>query len=225
MKEYKVKTYEEAIKVIEEIGFLPLAPLIPDYPALTTITSQSSWHSDTEFDPWIWRTKFSVDGVAGYGKFVKKKSILFSRQLLPYVKKVLGSNESVEERYFNGNVSKEAFHLYEIISQDEGIDTRELRKTAGLREKEQKKLFDHALVELQGAMDIVISGIQEKTNADGEKNGWSSTAFETYDSWVSRNNIETINVDKEDAKNYLIYHFSNMCSDKSVIKLKKIFIG
>ena len=36
-------------------------------------------------------------------------------------------------------------------------------------------------------MDIVISGIQEKKNATGEKNGWSSTAFETYDSWASRN--------------------------------------
>ncbi|MGE6256971.1 AlkZ-related protein [Heyndrickxia sporothermodurans] len=221
--DYKVKTYEEAIKVIEEIGLLPLAPLIPDYPSLNSITSQSAWHSDTEFDPWIWRTKFSADGVAGYGKFIKKKSILVSRKLLPYVKAVLGSNESVEERYYNGNVSKEALNLYEIISQEEGIDTRELRKKAGLKEKENKKLFDHALLELQGAMDIVISGIQEKKNADGEKNGWSSTAFETYDSWASRNNIEVIGADKEEARNYLIDYFSRICSNESLNKLKKIF--
>ncbi|GIN86221.1 hypothetical protein J6TS2_26070 [Heyndrickxia sporothermodurans] len=221
--DYKVKTYEEAIKVIEEIGLLPLAPLIPDYPSLNSITSQSAWHSDTEFDPWIWRTKFSADGVAGYGKFIKKKSNLVSRKLLPYVKAVLGSNETVEERYYNGNVSKEALNLYEIISQEEGIDTRELRKKAGLKEKENKKLFDHALLELQGAMDIVISGIQEKKNADGEKNGWSSTAFETYDSWASRNNIEVIGADKEEARNYLIDHFSRICSNESLNKLKKIF--
>ena len=137
--DYKVKTYEEAIKVIEEIGILPLAPLLPDFPSLNSITSQDSWHSDTEFDPWIWRTKFSSDGVAGYGKFIKKKSILVSRQLLPYVKKVLGHDESVEERYFNGNVSKEAFNLYKIIREEEGIDTRALRIKAELKEKDTKE--------------------------------------------------------------------------------------
>ena len=39
MMDYKIKTYEEAIKVIEEIGLLPLAPLIPDFPSLNSITS------------------------------------------------------------------------------------------------------------------------------------------------------------------------------------------
>lgn len=220
---YKVKTYGEAIDVIEEIGILPLAPLIPDFPSLNSITLPEYWHSETEFDPWIWRTKFSTDGVAGYGKFIKKKSILVSRQLLPYVKRVLGYAESVEKRYFNGNVSKEAFEIYKIISQQEGIDTRDLRMKAGLKEKDKKKIFENALVELQGSMDIVISGIQEKRNEAGEKNGWSSTAFETYDSWALRNKINTVNLDKEESREYLISFFTQVCSIESLRKLEKIF--
>ncbi|MFF2753110.1 hypothetical protein ACFVR1_05050 [Psychrobacillus sp. NPDC058041] len=222
--EYKVKTYEEALDVIEEIGLLPLAPLIPDFPSLNTITLAKYWHSESEFDPWIWRTKFSTDGVAAYGKFIKKKSVLVSLQLLPYVKKVLGYTESVEERYFNGNVSKQAFDIYKIISQEEGIDTRSLRMMAGLKEKDSKRIFENALLELQGTMDIVISGIHEKRNAEGEKKGWSSTAFETYDSWANRNRIESINIDKEDARKYLISFFSNVCSNDSRKKLEKIFV-
>lgn len=222
MKDYKVKTYEEAIQIIEELGFLPLAALVPGYPALNTITSPESWHSDTEFDPWIWRTRFSVDGVAGYGKFIKKKSILISRDFLPYFKAVLGSYETVEERYQKGNVSREALTLYRIINEEGVIDTRELRTMAGLRDKEHKKVFDNALLELQGSMDIVISGIKEKMNAEGEKNGWSSTSFETYDSWTSRNKIEAMTVEKEKAREYLFNHFQGMASDNSVKKLKKI---
>jgi len=221
--DYKVKTYEEAIKVIEELGLLPLASLIPDYPSLNSLTLQENWHSDTEFDPWLWRTKFSSDGVAGYGKFIKKKSILVSRELLPYVKKVLGSNELIEERYFSGSISREANSIYKIISQEEGIDTRALRARAGLKEKEKKKVFENALLDLQGSMDIVISGIQEKKNIDGEKNGWSSTAFETYDSWTSRNKIANIDSSREDAKKYLIAHFSNVCSKESLTRFEKIF--
>ncbi|MFX3675211.1 MAG: hypothetical protein ACE3JQ_12320 [Paenisporosarcina sp.] len=221
---YKIKTYEEAIKVIEEIGLLPLAPLIPDFPSLNSITSKDSWHSETEFDPWIWRTKFSTDGVAGYGKFMKKKSVLVSRKLLPYVKKVVGYDGTIEERYFNGQVSKDAFNLYQIISQEEGIDTRALRTKAELKEKDKKKIFENALLELQGTMDIVISGIQEKKNVDGEKNGWSSTAFETYDSWANRNNIDIIDLEKEEAKKYLIAHFLKLCSNDSVKKIEKILL-
>lgn len=220
--EYKVKTYEEAIKVIEEIGLLPLAPLIPGFPSLHSITSPDSWHSDTEFDPWIWRTKFPADGIVGYGKFMKKKSILVSRKLLPYVKNVLGYTESVEDRYFDGMVSKEALTIYKLIQQEEGIDTRVLRKKTGLTHKDQKKLFENALLELQGTIDIVISGIQEKKNIEGEKNGWNSTAFETYDSWTSKNKIERIDMKKEEAKDYLLDHFIKVSSEESVKTLRKI---
>jgi hypothetical protein len=223
MMEYKIKTYEEALKVIEKIGLLPLAPLIPDFPSLNSITSKDDWYSESEFDPWIWRTRFSSDGVAGYGKFIKKKSILISHQLLPYMKKVLGYQESVEERYFSGNITKEAFNLYKIIREEEGIDTRALRSKADMKDKDQKKIFDNALVELQGTMDIVISGIQEKKNADGEKKGWSSTSFETYESWATRNHVETISLDREEAKNYLLVHFTNVCnSNESLKNLEKV---
>lgn len=223
MVDYKVKTYEEAIQVIDELGLLPLASLVPGYPSLNGITLEEHWHSDTEFDPWIWRTKFSSDGIAGYGKFIKKKSMLVSRKLLPYVKIVLGSDISVEDRYLSGNISREACSLYKIISQEEGIDTRALRAKAGLKEKEKKKLFENALLDLQGTMDIVIPGIQEKKNEDGETNGWSSTSFETYGSWTGRNKIESTDINREDAKNYLMAHFSNVCSNESLIKFEKIF--
>lgn len=223
--EYHVRTYEEAIKVIEEIGVLPLAPLIPDFPSLNSITLEESWHSGTEYDPWNWRTKFSADGIAGYGKFIKKKSVLVSRELLPYVKKVLGHHKTVEERFYNGNVSKEALHIYRVINQEEGIDTRALRTKADMREKENKKLFENALVELQGTMDIVISGIKEKRNVEGEKNGWSSTSFETYDSWAKRNNIESIGVDRDEAKEYLLTHFKNAGTNETSIKRLEKIIG
>ncbi|MDP4171328.1 MAG: hypothetical protein Q8906_12015, partial [Bacillota bacterium] len=69
LKDYKIKTYEEAKHVISEIGFLPLAPLVPHYPSLDSITSKEAWHSGSEFDPWLWRAQFPVDGAAAYGKF------------------------------------------------------------------------------------------------------------------------------------------------------------
>jgi hypothetical protein len=52
--------------------------------------------------------------------------------------------EKLEERYFNGNVSKEAGDLYKLVSEDEGMDARALRAKAKRKEKEKKKIFENA---------------------------------------------------------------------------------
>jgi hypothetical protein len=220
---YKIHTYEEAIQVIKEVGFLPLASLIPHYPSLDSITSKEDWYSGSQFDPWLWRTKFPVDGVAAYGKFIKKKSVLISSELLPLIRGILGSKDSMKERFSDGVISREAFQLYRLIQEEEEIDTRILRVKAGMKDKEKKKPFDNALLELQASMDIVVSRTKEKTNEEGEKNGWSSTSFETMENWTSRNNIDQINLDMEEAKNELKGHFIKVCGLESMKSFEKIF--
>lgn len=217
-----IHTYEEAVQVINELGLLPLAPLFDDYPALNRITLEESWHTNSELDPWKWRTQFAAEGIAAYGKFMKKKAVFISRGLLPFVKIVLGSQESVQVRYEKGYVSRDALKLYTIISEEEGIDTRVLRAKADMKNKEQKKPFDQALLELQGSMDIVVSGTKEKQDANGEKNGWSSTSYETMKTWMTKNNIEELDIDKEEARKELIRHFSEISSEQALKKISKV---
>ncbi|MDP4171137.1 MAG: hypothetical protein Q8906_11055, partial [Bacillota bacterium] len=201
----------------------PLAPLVPHYPSLDSITSKEAWHSGSEFDPWLWRAQFPVDGAAAYGKFIKKKSVLLSGKLLPFIKAIFGSPRSLESRYRDGLVSREAYTLFTLISEEEGIDTRVLRVKAGMNEKEQKKSFDNALVELQSSMDIVVSGTKEKTNSSGEKNGWSSTSFETMNYWASSHTLELPTIAVEVAKKELQQHFESISNPESMKALQKIF--
>jgi hypothetical protein len=222
VKTFKIRTYKEAIEVIEEIGLLPLAQLIPDYASLDSITPKENWHTGSELDPWLWRAEFPVEGVAAYGKFIKKKSVLISRKLLPYVKVVLGSSHSLEKRYVDGLVSREALELYRLINAEPGIDTRLLRAKAGMKDKEKKKTFDNGLLELQGSMDIVVSGTKAKTNEMGEKNGWSSTSFETLDHWANGNHVLMMDINVDEAKMELKGHFARSCSLESIKALGKI---
>lgn len=223
MKEYKVHTYEEAIYVIREIGFLPLAKLIPNYPSLDSVTVKEHWHTGSELDPWMWRAKFPGDGAAAYGKFVKKKSVLLSTELLPFIRAILGSPLSVEDRYRDGQMSREAVELFALIKENEGIDTRVLRVEAGMKDKEKKKLFDNALLELQGSMDIVVSGTKAKTNEAGEKNGWSSTSFETMTYWAKSHRIDESWFEKEDAKMKVRDHFAAFCCPDAMKTINKLF--
>jgi hypothetical protein len=223
MKDWLVHTYGEAIDVMKEIGFLPLAKLIPNYPSLDSITAKENWYTGSELDPWLWRAKFPVDGGAAYGKFVKKKSVLIANDLLPLFRAILGSPSTVRDRYQDGVISREAVELYSLISENEGIDTRVLRVQAGMKEKEKKKAFDNALLELQGSMDIVVSGTKAKTNEAGEKNGWSSTSFETMNYWAKNQGLDESLIEKEDAKMKVRDHFAAFCSPEAMKALNKLF--
>jgi hypothetical protein len=222
LKEYRIKIYEEASQVIKELGILPLATLVPQYPSLDSMTSKEDWHTGSEFDPWLWRAMFPAEGTAAYGKFLKKKSVLISKEVLPLVRAVLGSKESIEKRYSDGLVSREALELYKLIREEEGIDTRVLREKAGMKDKEKKKVFDQALVELQGSIDIVVAGTKEKTNDIGEKNGWSSSSFETMDHWATMNNVSKV-PSLIEAKSALKNHLEKVSNQEAMKAFNKIF--
>jgi hypothetical protein len=223
MKNYQVHTYEEACNVINEIGLLPLSVMVPEYPALNTITEDDKWYSGAEDDPWSWRTKFSAEGVAAYGKFIKKKNVLISRDMLPLLQAVICKKQSIEKRYESGNVSRDAYLLYKLIRDNEGIDTRALREKADMKDKNKKKDFDNGLLELQSSMDIVISGIKEKLDGNGEKSGWSSTSFETMDHWMKKNSIKPSQLERDEAKGELIRRLTNNSSKEIIKKFEKIF--
>jgi hypothetical protein len=56
------------------------------------------------------------------------------------------------------------------------IEVRELRKLVGMQDKADKIAFDHALIDLQNTVDIVISGVAENRNGQGKKSGWDEDA-------------------------------------------------
>ncbi|MBT2287824.1 hypothetical protein J7E73_01520 [Paenibacillus albidus] len=194
-----ITMYEEMKEVLRQYGILPLAPLIPGHPAVNALTKAENWHTDTELDPWGWRVRFPGEGFAGYGKFIKKKAVLVSREWLPEFAAAAGSPRSLEERYNDGLCSPEALKLLQIIRADQGIETRQLRTEADMRAKELKAVFDRAVTELQGTLDIVISGVKERHNAEGEKNGWNSTSYETLEHWLGENGIAAYSGSREKA--------------------------
>jgi len=198
-----ITTYEEAAEVISRMGFLPLAPLIPEHPSLNRITKAENWHIGSEYDPWLWRARFPGDGLAAYGKFIRKKGILVSREWFPAYVAALGSDDPLKVRYKNGLCSKEALKLLAIIEEEEGIETRKLRLEADMKPADQKSAFDNAVTELQGSLDIVISGVKERQNAEGEKNGWNSTSFETVRHWMEAGDLSPFAGTRSDAVKWL----------------------
>ncbi|MFD0674956.1 hypothetical protein [Cohnella sp. GCM10027633] len=219
----KIERYEEAVQAVQEIGILPLSTLVPDYPSLESLTNIEDWHTETERDPWLWRARFPADGVAAYGKFLKKKSILIARELVPAVKSIIGHTGTMQQRYADGLISSTARNLSQLIGENPGIETRELRKLSGLSATEHKKAYDQAITELQAHMDIVISGVKQRLNDNGDKNGWNSTSYETADHWMSTNDIDPNPIDVHEARRIVRERLQPRCNPDALRTFGKLF--
>ncbi|MGG4401366.1 hypothetical protein ABEW61_14685 [Paenibacillus amylolyticus] len=216
-----VITYEEAVQRIQSIGLLPLAPLFADYPSLSSLTPKEHWHKDDEFDPWLWRSRLAEEGIAAYGKFVKKKALLVSSEYFPWVHRLLADSRTIKEQYEAGLLSREAFKLHALVAEQEGIDGRALRSQAGFGAKEDKKTFDRGLLDLQGCAAIVISGTKEKEGLAEGKVAWNSSAYETAGHWMERHGIKPYEGSIEEARELLIVQLQQHASPAALSSIFK----
>jgi hypothetical protein len=199
----QVKTFEEAARFIEQQGILPLSSFIPEHPSLESITASDSWHTGADTDPWLWRDRLAGVGIAAYGRFFAKKPMFIAADIFALAKSALGAKGTVEERYRDGMLSHASLKIYRAIEALDGIDARALRKAVGMQHKEDKNEFDTALIELQSAFDVVISGISERLNALGHKSGWNSTCYIIAENWMELHGIEAFEGTKKAAQSEL----------------------
>ncbi|MGO4371823.1 hypothetical protein AB4Z21_13710, partial [Paenibacillus sp. MCAF20] len=102
-------TYDQFVEQVIRYRIFPFSDLVAGYPSLTAATADNEWHSGTELDPWLWRTRIVKDGYAAYGKFFGTKASFIHVDAFPLVRLLLSGGTSVEERYRDGLLSTHAY--------------------------------------------------------------------------------------------------------------------
>ena len=216
-----VKTYGEACRVVEELGILPLSRFIPDHPSLDSITEPTAWHTGAETDPWHWRVRFATEGIAAYGRFLGFRPILIAQGVFPLVKCLLASPQTVKERYAAGLLARSTVQIYETIQHNPSVEVRALRKMVGMQDKAEKNAFDHALIDLQKTLDIVISGVGENRNDQGNKSGWNGTCYMLAEHWMEEHGIKTLQLSSANAKLQLFAWLKPRWEENALLYLQK----
>lgn len=216
-----VKTYEEASRVVAQLGILPLSAGIPGHPSLDSITEPAAWHTGTDTDPWHWRDRFASEGIAAYGRFISSRPILIARGVFPLVQCLLASPRTVKERYAAGLLARSTVQIYEIIQHYHGIEVRALRKLAGMQDTADKNAFDHALIDLQHTTDIVISGVAENRTDQGNTRGWNGTCYMLADHWMKEHDIKHLQLSPAEAKTHLFAWLMPRWEEQAVLYLQK----
>jgi hypothetical protein len=164
----RVRTEDEALDFLNDVGFcLLFSAKDLELPSLWGALCGEdlplpNHHDNRELGlAWHWKDKLPIEGKVLYGKFLRKKPVFVSLDLVPHFY-ALSPNygdlaEDYMQDYLDGRLTVEAKQVYEVLLEQGALPTSRLRLEAGLSGKANASRFDRALAELQ--MDFRIAKV------------------------------------------------------------------
>ncbi len=180
---YRIKTWQELVNWINEIGFLPLfGNEVEGFSAEEHTSPDYWWSGIKKEDPWEWRQIIAASRQVAYGKFFGNKAGFISLKWLPYFANFRRSGYDFDSRYQDGLADRrEKIIMDYFIGEDEDgepvfkndrILSTELKKLAGFG-KGKEKNYPGIITGLQMKTYLVITDFQRRRNKHGEEYGMS----------------------------------------------------
>lgn len=174
---YRIRSWQELINWINEVGFLPLFKNeIDGFSAEEHVSPLFWWTGDPEQDPWIWRELIARSGQVAYGKFFNKKAGFISKEWFPYFANYRRDGYDFDARWDDELASLRSKKLMDPFEVHEELPSHELKKLAGYG-KDGEKNFDGEVCALQMQTYLVIKEFRRKKNKRGEEYGMAASVY------------------------------------------------
>ena len=177
---YRIRTWQELVNWINEIGFLPLfGNEVEGFSAEEHTSPDYWWSGDRQEDPWEWREIIAASEQVAYGKFFRYKAGFISLDWLPYFVNCRRNGYDFDARYQDGLASRREKKIMDFfIGEEDGdaiykgdrILSTDLKRAAGFG-KGGEKNYSGIVTGLQMQTYLVVADFQRRKNKRGEKYG------------------------------------------------------
>lgn len=175
-------TVDEAIKYIDDIGFLPLFRNdIPGFSLEERTACEYWWSGDPKYDPWEWREIIARTGAHAYGKFFDKKAGFVSREWLPYFVNYRRDGYDFDSLWDDEKASLKQKKIMDIFMAEAFVGeiySNALKQKAGYG-KDGEKGFEGVITSLQMQMYLCCRDFRQRKNKKGEVYGWPVAVYST----------------------------------------------
>ena len=175
----RLKTWQDALRRINEVGFLPLFKNnIPGFSVEEHVSDLFWWTGDPAQDPWEWRAIIARTGEVAYGKFFDKKAGFVSKEWFPHFANFRRDGYDFDTRWEEQLASHRSKKIMDCFPADELIPSHKLKQLAGFG-KGGEKNFNGIMTELQMQGYLVIRDFQRRQNKMGIPYGMEVSVFST----------------------------------------------
>lgn len=174
-----VRTWEQLIGLIDEIGFLPLFKNeIAGFSAEEHTSNMFWWTGDPAQDPWEWRELIARSGRVAYGKFFDKKAGFISKEWFPRFANYRRDGYDFDSRREDELASLRCKKIMDRFSEKDEWFSYELKRSAGFG-KGGEKNFEGTVTDLQMQTYLLIRDFRQRVNKKGVPYGWPISVYTT----------------------------------------------
>ena len=173
-----IHTVEELLRVINDLGFLPLFSNEVKGFSVEEMTDPACWWTgDTGTDPWEWRAVLARRKDIAYGKFFNKKAGFISKKWFPYFANYRRDGYDFDARFEDGKAEYKENLIMALFQSDvEEMFSYEIKSLAGFG-KGGEKNFEGTLAKLQMQTYLTVRDFRQKVNKRGEGYGWAIAVY------------------------------------------------
>ena len=178
---YRIRTWQELVNWINEIGFLPLfANGVEGFSAEEHVSPDYWWTGNRNEDPWEWREIIAASRQVAYGKFFDRKAGFISVEWLPYFVNYRRMGYDFDSRWEDGLVNRREKKIMDLLTgtdkdgdmtfPDVQMLSTDLKKKAGIG-KGGERNYPGIITGLQMQTYLVITDFHKRTNKRGDEYG------------------------------------------------------
>lgn len=170
-RDLRLRTPAEARRFVRRVGLCLFWPTQgAEMPTLLQAIAGNARPLSADYDDpaigksWNWKDTSLDKRWWYYGKLLRHRATLVSLELLPAfyaLSENYGDPQDYLIEYQEGRLSAESKAVYEALLAQGPLDAVRLRQEARLAATQAKSRFDRALVELQGGLKILPTGVAE----------------------------------------------------------------
>ena len=175
----RIRSWQELIRWIDEIGFLPLFKNeINGFSAEEHTSDLYWWSGDPEQDPWEWRQLLARSGQVAYGKFFGRKAGFISKAWFPHFANWRRDGYDFDSRWDEELASLRQKRVMDQFTDKDERYSFELKRLAGFG-KEGEKNFEGTVTDLQMGGYLLIRDFRQRINQRGQPYGWPISVYST----------------------------------------------
>ena len=224
--DFVIKSQSDLIDAIREYGFLPFfSNSIGGFSVEEHIADPCWYHSDSgEWQAWEWKGPVIRSTGCAYGKFFEKKACYISCEWFPDLANYRRDGYDFDARWDDGLAPLRDHRLYELISSNAPILSKELKQLGDYR-KGGIKGFDTSVNRLQAQCYVLISDFVYLTNKRGEPYGWGVAEYSTPEAFLGSDFTDSVYArSPRESYDRILAHFSELFPHEDEDVLRK-FIG
>lgn len=219
-----LRSYEDFIYRVDELGFMALSDILPGFPSLSEETPEENWHTgNTDSDPWRWKDRAAEEKRLAFGCILGGHKGFVAPRMYPVFYKAYHPREHMEERREAGQVSQTAWQLWKLFEEKTLIDTSEIRLELGVTLKKGGSRVDRAIGELQQYYYITVAGNRRKTDRYGQPYGWPANVYDRVENWAPGEWLQlNPDLEQEEARELILANAAALGRKLDIPALKRV---